>query len=54
MDSLPQDIVDFLLGLRTRPMTAEERILADAARIVRAYAEPEPLPDFPGRLCQRP
>lgn len=46
MGDLPKDVTDFLFGLRSRPMTDEERILADAARIVDAY---KPLPDFPGR-----
>ena len=54
MGDLPKDVTDFLFGLRSRPMTDEERILADAARIVRAYAPPTPKPDIPGINCQRP
>lgn len=52
MGDLPKDVTDFLFGLRSRPMTDEERILSDAARIVDAYSKEfeEPLPDYPGVL----
>jgi hypothetical protein len=47
MGDLPKDVTDFLFGLRSRPMTPEQRVLADVANILNAYAAP--LPDFPGR-----
>lgn len=52
MDSLPQDVLDFLLGIRSRPMTDEQRVIAAAEDIVRAIAPPTPKPDIPGVNCR--
>jgi hypothetical protein len=49
---MTKDTFDYLLGLRSRPMTDAERVVADAEAIVHAYAPARTLPDFEGRKCR--
>jgi hypothetical protein len=49
---MTEDQINYLLGLRSRPMTDAERLLDDARRVVDAY-RPRTGDPLPGVMCAR-